>query len=81
LSVEIEENFPYDWMGIEERHSALDAGEGECCPNRYRRWQCAGRQYGKAQSELDSVFISLDCCCYPKDERANISEAVFSQCV
>jgi hypothetical protein len=29
--------------------------------------------------ELDSVFISLDCCCYPKDERA-ISEAVFSQC-
>jgi len=32
-------------------------------------------------TEFDSVFISLACCCYPKDERANISEAVYSQCV
>jgi len=32
-------------------------------------------------TELVSVFILLACCCYPKDERANISDAVYSQCV
>ena len=30
-------------------------------------------------TELDSVFISLACCCYPKDERANVSEVVYSR--